>query len=299
MFADTSRSEPGRMAVDPDTTRANAPTPSLSLARVRVDGGVAVTFANRGGRTIASDYSERDGYKLRTPRGGVMTQAAIINTGGGVAGGDTVGIEVHAEQNAKAAISMPAAEKVYASLGNGMTTVDVSLRLEAASRIDWLPQETIVFNHARLARTISADLAPDARALIAETVVFGRTARGEQVDDCHFQDTWRIRRGGRLFFAENIALSGDVSAQLAKPAVGNGACVMTTLLLASPDASDRIDAVRRALGPTIAGVHTGASAWNDMLVVRLLASKGGPVRALVEQLVPLLSDQPLPRVWAN
>ncbi len=111
----------------------------------------------------------------------------------------------------------------------------MTLSAEPGATLRWLPQETILFDRARLHRGIEVDLSEGASLLLAEAVIFGRTAMGESVRSGELIDRWRIRRDGRLVFAETLRLGGDIGALLARPAAGNGAVALATVLLAPGD----------------------------------------------------------------
>lgn len=262
---------------------------------VRVVGGVRLRIEAKGGRSFAADLMERDGYKVRFPRGGTHPQAVVINTGGGLAGGDRIQQEIDIGECAEATVATQASERVYRALGDATTKVDVRLSLAETARLDWLPQETILFDRARLARSIEADMAASARLIIAETIIFGRTAMGETVRTGLLHDRWRIRRGGNLVFAENIRLEGPIAETLSAAATAGGAHIVSTLLAVRQDADDLLAPVRAALDG--ADCETGASAWNGLIVIRSLGRSGEGVRRMLERVIPLLSGAPLPRVW--
>ena len=162
--------------------------------------------------------------------------------------------------------------------------------------MEWLPQETILFDRCALDRWLDIELAPDAWFLGVEAIVFGRTAMGEQVGHANFRDTIRIRRDGRLLLHDAVRIQGEVAARLARPAIGGGACAMATLLHVAPDAEAALDGLRDALAD--APGEWGASAWDGMLVARFLAADGASLRqAVVTGLQALRGERPLPRVW--
>jgi urease accessory protein len=267
--------------------------PRAGLARVA--GGIKLRIEVKGGRSFAADVLERDGYKVRFSRGGTHPQAVIINTGGGLAGGDRIQQEIDIGEGAEATVATQASERVYRALGEATTKVDVRLSLAEAARLDWLPQETILFDRARLECSIEADMAASARLLIAETIIFGRTAMGETVRTGVLHDRWRIRRGGKLVFAENVRLEGPIAETLAATATAGGAHIVSTALAVRQDADDLLAPVRAALDG--ADCETGASAWNGLIVIRSLGRSGEGIRRMLERVIPLLSDAPLPRVW--
>ncbi|MEO0729979.1 MAG: urease accessory protein UreD, partial [Pseudomonadota bacterium] len=235
-------------ATSPSDLRADAGSRVDRLLPVRVDGGVAVTLAKRrDGATIASERRERDGYKLRMPNRRDACEIAVVNTGGGVASGDRVNVRVTANAGTDAVITSPAAERVYAASSATPAAYDVAIEIGEGARIDWLPQETILFDRARIDRRISVDIAANATFLMAETVVFGRTARGEHICEGAFSDRWEIRRAGRLIHAEAVSRAGEISLHLQGSAIGNGAVAVGTLVSVAPDAEDAIDKVRATL----------------------------------------------------
>lgn len=266
-----------------------------ALAPLRVAGGIACRAVEIGGRTVLKDCRERDGYKLRLPKVGPAPELNLVNTGGGVAGGDRIDHALVLEAGTDLTVTTPAAERVYRALGGAPARIDVTLDVRRGGRLAWLPQETIFFSGAALQRRFAIELDPAAALLMAEITVFGRAALGERVAAGAFRDVWRIRRGGRLVFAEDIRLEGDIADTMAAAAVAGGAHVTATLLYAAPDAADRLERVRAALGE--ARCRIAASSWNGLLVVRALGTASEPVRVAVAQLIPLLTGRPVPRAW--
>lgn len=268
---------------------------AAALAPLRVTGGISCRAAVAGGRTSLRDISERDGYKLRVPKVGPVPESTIINTGGGIAGGDRIDHAIVLDTDADLTVTTPAAERVYRALGGSPARLGVTLSVARNGRLAWLPQETIFFAGAALHRRLTAELDPAATLLMAEIMVFGRAALGERVEAGSFRDTWRIRRGGRLVFAEDIRLEGNIADIMAAAAVAGSAHVTATLLYAAPDAADRLETVRAALGDT--GCRIAASSWNDLLVIRALGDASEPVRLALARLIPLLTGRPVPRSW--
>ena len=109
--------------------------------------------------------------------------------------------------------------------------IDVKLDVAAGATLAWLPQETILFDRARLTRSIEVDLAPDARLFLAEAIVFGRSGMGEAVEEGALFDRWRVRRGGKLIYAEGVRLDGPIAQRLAETAVAKGGIAVATVLI--------------------------------------------------------------------
>ena len=268
---------------------------AASLEPVRARGGVSVAFKAVGdGRSRLADLHEWGGYRAKLPRTSGMPEAVLINTGGGLLGGDSVRFDAAVAKGAAAQVTTQSAERVYRSLGPDCR-IAVQLTLAAGACLHWLPQETILFNEARLVRTITAEVPPDASLLVAEAVVFGRTASDETVVSGALRDVWRISRNGVLLYADNVRLAGDIQAALGRSSIGAGAKAMATVVYVSADAADRVDAARAALASPRG--RAAVSAWNGMLVGRLLAPSADALKADVASLAACLGGQPLPRVW--
>jgi len=175
----------------------------------------------------------------------------------------------------------------------------VTTRLDVGDDADaeWLPQETILFDRARLRRSTEVRLSGSARFLGIEAVIFGRAAMGEQDATGALSDRWRIWRDGALVYADAFGLDGNVAATMARPALGGGAGAMAVILLVAPDSAALLGPVREALAETDG--QAAASSWNGILAVRLLAPDGATLRAdLIRALRPLRGGRPLPRVWS-
>jgi urease accessory protein len=261
---------------------------------VRASGGIHVRLAASAGRTQAIERGESGGYRVRFPRVTGVCEAVLINTGGGMAGGDHMTAKISFDSATAAVFTTQAAEKIYRSQG-ALTEISIELKLAADSRLDWLAQETILFCGSRWQRKLSAEIAADASLTIAETIVFGRVAMNEIVERGFCHDCWRIRRGARLVFAEDMRLDGNPACLLAAKASGNGARALATILHVAPDAEQRLDEARDLLGP--ASSECGASAWNGMLVVRLLSRDPQQLRADLVRFLEGFRQAAMPRSW--
>jgi urease accessory protein len=204
---------------------------------------------------------------------------------------------IDAEAGAALTVTSQACEKVYRAR-DGRADVAVSLNAAAGARIDWLPQETILFDGAALARTLEADLAEGARLLAVEAVVLGRTAMGETVRRGTLRDRWRIRRAGRLVFADDLRLEGAVAEIAALAPTLAGGRAFASLLLVADDAERFLAPVRAAMGPPSARMNGGASAFDGKLFARVVAADGLSLRrALLPAIAALRDGAPVPRVW--
>jgi urease accessory protein len=253
---------------------------------------LALAATPRGTRRIAT--REEGSLRVRFPRVGAgAPEAVFVNTAGGIAGGDRFAIELSLAAGARLTVTTAAAEKIYRSLGPD-ACVDVSATLADGAELTWLPQETILFGHARLARTITVALARSANLLVAEMIVFGRSARGETVHEGSLADRWRVRRDGRLIFAESLRLDGPVSERLCQAAVAGGRIALGTVLIAPGDAA--VVAAVRAASEQFHG-EVGISAWNGMALARVASADGAALRHDMVVLLSALGRRALPRIW--
>jgi len=229
---------------------------------------------------------------VRFPNAGEgALEAVIVNTAGGIAGGDRHDVEIAVGAGAALDVTTVAAEKVYRALGSIGASLAVKLAVEAEGRLSWLPQETILFDRARLSRRIDVDLAADASLLMAEAVVFGRSAMGETVEQGAFFDRWWVRRDGRLVFAEGVRLDGAIAEKLARPALAGDAVAIATVLAIPGDDS----MVARARNQSFCG-EVGVSAWNGLAVARLCAKDGASLRSDLMAVIAAWGGR-LPRLW--
>ncbi len=276
---------------------ANASVDDDIFAGNRAVGRIALTVAAAAGVSRRARVHEAGALRVRFPNtvSRENLDAVIVNTAGGMAGGDRFGIDIAVGAGAKLTVTTAAAEKIYRSHGPD-TALDIRLDVAAGATLAWLPQETILFDRVRLTRTIDVTLAPGARVLVAEAVVFGRAAMGETVGAGRLFDRWRVRVDGRLIFAETVRLDDAIARRLNQCAVAaDGVAVATVLEF--PGDETAVAAVR-AIGETCAG-EVGVSAWNGIALARLVAKDGAALRRDLANVVAALGERHLPRLWLN
>jgi len=265
--------------------------------RERAEGRLVVRMRRRGAATVLADLRQEGCLKARFPRSPAWTEIITLNTSGGIAGGDRLGNEIVLESEAQATIATQAAERFYRVLADEPAArLRTRLAVAEGAAAEWLPQETILFDGCAMDRTLEVELAVGASFLGVETLVFGRAAMGETVRRASVRDVVRIRRGTEAILHDAIRVDGTVAELLQHPAVANGGRAVATLIYIAPEAPDRLEALRAALA-TAPG-EGGASAWNGMLVGRIVAADGAASRAaVVAGLTALRAGRPLPRVW--
>jgi urease accessory protein len=248
------------------------------------------------GVTRRGDLHESGSLRVRFPSPeGEGLSAVFVNTAGGVAGGDRFDIDIAAGEGARLTLTTAAAEKVYRATGKP-AELNIALKAADGAHLAWLPQETILFDRARIARRIDIDLAEGASLLLCEIVVFGRAAMGETMRHGEFVDRWRLRRGGKLVFAETVRLEGDIGEKLAKAAVARGGAAIGTALIAPGDEAlvERIREFQDSFGGEV-----GVSAWNGFAMARFCAQDAARLRADMMAVLGRASGRALPRLWLN
>jgi urease accessory protein len=222
-------------------------------------------------------------------------EAMILNTAGGMAGGDRLEVDLTLEEGAEVVVSTQSAEKVYRAQGDSAQT-RVRIGVGAGARLVWVPLESILFNGSGLDRQIEVDLAPGAELTMGEMLVLGRAAMGEEPTSIRLSDRWRFRRAGRLVHLEAMRLEGDAAAMLAGRALGAGARAVATLLRFAVDGAAVAESLREALVGH--PVDWGVSAWNGMTAVRLAGPDAAAVRRALVAAWAVVPGAGLPRVWS-
>ncbi|WP_341366951.1 urease accessory protein UreD [Yoonia sp. BS5-3] len=258
----------------------------------RAQGVLRLAAKRRDAQTVIADLRQEGSLKALFPQvRGHALDAVFLNTAGGLTGGDRMQIDIQAQADAHVIVSSQAAERAYRAQPNQIAQSEVRLQAAPGGRIDWLPQETILFDQAALNRRLEVRLAGDASALLVEPIIFGRAAMGETVETLHLRDQWRVWRDDELVFADAVRLIGKAQQMLRETAIGGGAAAMATVLFASPQAAAFAE---RLTLPDTSGVSL---IRDDVLLVRMLAADGFALRKQVIPVVEALSTAPIPRVW--
>ena len=266
------------------------------FAANRARGSVSFDVHQVEGMTRRRHLHESGSLRVRFPSPEADGLSAVfVNTAGGLAGGDCFDVAIAVGESSRLAVTTAAAEKVYRAEG-ASAQLDIALKAAAGARLDWLPQETILFDQARLSRRIDIELAETASLLLCEIVVFGRAAMGERMRRGQFVDRWRLRRGGRLVFAETVRLGGDIGAKLDQVAIAKGGVAIGSALIVPGDEAlvERIRALSDSFGSEV-----GLSAWNGFAMARFCAQDAARLRADMMAVLGCASGSALPRLWLN
>lgn len=275
-----------------------APDPAPVRCLQRVDGEARVAFGSRG----LSDLYQRAPSRLLFPDGarGGFPEGVSLLTCGGLTGGDRARLEIRIEDEASATITTQAAERFYrVSQGEADIRVETRIDIGAGATCEWLAQEAILFDRSRLRRTLEARLTGSSRLLAVESVVLGRSAMGEIFREGLLHDSWRIRRDGRLVWADALHVEGDFQALANRPYGFGGARAFATLLYAGADAAAHLE-LARELTP---GATAGATSFDGLLILRFLDADAAALRRSVVRAAGALRaatlglSATLPAVW--
>jgi urease accessory protein len=262
----------------------------------RAVGAALVSCKRRDGRTVLDGLYQKGSMKLLFARRGAGDSdltGILLNTAGGVTGGDRFRTEVRLGPDCRMTLTTQAAERAYRAQPGEVAKLRNRISLASNARMRWLPQETLIYDRSALRRSLDIDLAQGSRLLAVEPVVFGRAAMGELLHHISFRDGIDVRRDGRLVFADRTALKGTARDLLCNKAIAAGAGAMASLLLVADDA-ERFLAPAQALMPATGGVSL---IRQGVLFARLLAADGYQLRQTLLPLIELLGGAPLPRTW--
>ena len=247
-----------------------------------------------GARSRLKDLRQQGSYRAIFPRPVQGTvEAVIINTAGGVTGGDNFSTTITANANAKISVTTQAAERIYCAPDLTVGSMQARLYAKRDAQLYWLPQETILFEGSRLRRRLDVEVAQGAKFLMVEPLVFGRKASGEILQSCSLDDSVCITCEGSPIYVDRIKLNGDIASILKRSAVANGACAMASVVLVDPMAKTMLEGLR-ALLPTAAGASLLA---DDTLVIRLLCSDSFVLRTALLPILKHLTHNAVPKNW--
>lgn len=261
----------------------------------RSKGTASLRFCLRGGRPALADLAQSGSARALMPRSSSdRPEVVFLNTSGGLASGDRLSFAVSLAAGVAVTATTQTAERAYLCR-DAAALVQVCASVGAGGRLDWLPQETILFEDCRLERDTRIDLAPGATCLMCESVVLGRRAMGEVPARSRLRDRRMVTLSGRPLWAESLRLDGGVLSDAHHPAMLAGNCAFAVLALLGTGTEAAVDAVRAL--PVTPGVTLAASGWNGRTIVRLMAADVWPLKQNLGRLIAHLTARPLPRVW--
>ena len=262
-------------------------------AAPRAVGSLVLTTKCRAGRQGIDRFRTSGAMKVAFPRRSDAVEAILLNTSGGLTGGDRFDVSAEAGEDSRLVLTTQAAERAYRS-ASGVARVSTRLSAAEGATLNWLPQELIVFDGAALERRLEVELEEGAEAVVVEPVVFGRRAMGETEVAGTFRDRITLRRDGAVIYRDRIRLEGGISERLRHPAIAGGMTALASVLYHGPRAEALLDKVRRLL-PDTGGASLIAP---DLLVIRLLAPDSFLLRRTLVPVLERLTDTQLPKSWS-
>ena len=269
----------------------------------RADGSSRIVLGGSETGTRIMDIFQRAPLRIMFPslRHGTVEELVLVNTAGGIAGGDRLHASVTTLANASVAVTSQAAEKIYRALSEP-ARIATKLVACGASKLAWLPQETIFFNCGRLSRNTDIELSSGAELLALEWLVLGRAAHREEIFGGYIADNWRVKKDGRLIWADSFRATEEVFSQLPRKALASYCKAVGTLIYFGPHL-DRCLQYLRAIAPSLA-CHCRATSVGGLVVVRFAAEVAADLRLALrnclQQLSPELGPGPfrVPKMWS-
>lgn len=246
-----------------------------------------------GGVSQLASLRQSGSFRVLFPRDDSGVSAVLLNTAGGVTGGDRFKVKAEAGAGSRLSVTTQAAERIYRALPESVGEVANTLRVAGGAQLHWLPQETILFDGCALSRRLEVDLAASARFVMVEPVCFGRGASGEVIEHGYFSDRVTIRRAGQQIYRDGVMLSGAIDQQLSRPAVAAGGRAMASIVCVGPEAEACLGAARAIMG-RFGGVSLLTP---DVLVGRIVAEDAYVLRQSLVPLLNLLTNDQLPKCW--
>ena len=280
--------------------RAGNPS-DRDLQRAEGSGRIVLSGSAEGARII--DVFQRSPIRIMFPRasGAAVEEAVFVNTAGGIAGGDRLECGVTALAHASIAVTSQAAEKVYRAL-NEPARVATRLKACEAAKLAWLPQETILFNRGRLNRETEIELSSGAELLAVEWLVLGRAAHGEEVVAGHITDSWKVKKDGRLIWADSFRVADDVFPHLRSKALLSTCKAVGTLIYFGPCLDTRLE-FSRDIAPSLE-CHSAATSVDGLIVVRFAAKMSSDLRLALRSFLQQFSREfgpgpfRVPKMWS-
>ena len=247
-----------------------------------------------GEQSRLTNLRQQGSYRAIFPRPLKGTiDAVIINTAGGITGGDSFSTKVTANNHSKISVTTQAAERIYRATDEIAGSMHTRLEVKSNAQLYWLPQETILFEGSRLHRRLEVEVARDSKFLMVEPIVFGREASGEILNLCSLDDRVCITTEGTPIYVDRIKLDGDVALILKRSAVADGLRAMASIVLVDKMAKAMIDGVRTLL-PSSGGASLLA---DNTLAMRLLCTDSFALRTALLPILTHLTQNAVPKNW--
>jgi len=285
--------------VSPEPSAGNSSDKDLQ----RAEGSCRIVLSGSERGTRVMDVFQRSPIRVLFPRtgGAAVEEAVLVNTAGGIAGGDRLEFSVTVLANASIAVTSQAAEKVYRAL-NEPARIATKLKASEGAKLAWLPQETIVFNRARISRKTEVELTSGAQLLALEWLVLGRAAHGEEMGGGQIIDSWRVKRDGRLIWGDTFRATNEIFPHLGRKALLSDCKAIATLLYFGPNLDITLE-ILRDLAPSL-GCPCAATLVSGLMIVRFAARVSSDLRLALRTVLQLFGRElgpgpfRVPKMWS-
>ncbi len=232
------------------------------------------------------------------PEGGIC-HVYLLHPPGGVVGGDTLELQLQAEAGSHALITTPAATKFYRAGPHPFSSLRQQLQVNDAT-LEWLPQETIVFDGARARSCTRVDLTGNSQFIGWEIFCLGRPVVQEQFRVGELHQDFLLYRDGRPLLLDRLRLVGDSPALSARWGLADAQAMGTMLMYPGGDAD--LAALRAV---QVKDVRFALTLVGGVLHCRALSAQAEAIRRLFTELWLQLRHSLLgrvalaPRIWAT
>ena len=268
----------------------------------RAEGSCRIVLGSSQRGTRVMDVYQKSPLRVLFPRtsGERVEEAVLLNTSGGVAGGDRLETNVTATEDASIAITTQAAEKVYRALGES-AQITTNLKVRDAAKLAWLPQQTIVFDRARLSRETQVEVTSGTELLALEWLILGRAAYGERLSVGNIIERWRIVKDRRLVWADSFRVTDEVLPHLGRKALLSDCSALATLVYFGTNLGTPLELVRD-LAPSL-HCHCAATLVGGLMVGRFAAPNSHDLktalRSVLQQFNRFLPGPfQVPKMWS-
>ena len=268
----------------------------------RAEGSCRIVLGGPKKSTRVMDVYQKSPIRVLFPKAfGTVREAVLVNTAGGVAGGDRLEVSVTATDDASVAVTTQTAEKIYRAI-NTSANIITTLKVCDDAKLAWLPQETIVFNQARVCRRTEIEVSSGSELLALEWLVLGRAAHGERMLAGSIRDTWLVKKDGRLVWGDTLRLTDDVFSHLSRKALLSESTALATLLYFGHDLEHHLQLIRD-LSPSF-DCQCGATLVGGLMVARFAAKSSfelkAALRTVLQELGKEIAHGPfrVPKMWS-
>ena len=250
----------------------------------RSEGFARLVLAGSAHGSRIVDLFQRCPTRIMFPgiRGAPLEEAVVVNTAGGIAGGDRLESTVTVLTNASVRVTTQAAERVYRAL-NEPAVINTRLKICDVAKLAWLPQETIVYNGARMRRNTEIAISSGAELLALEWLVLGRAAHGEEVVGGEIIDGWQVKIDDRLIWVDRLQATDEVFSRLRSRILLADFKAIGTLIYFGPDTEAWVQFMRD-LAPRLQ-CHCVTTLVSGLMIARLAARAAAELKAGLREIL--------------